>query len=243
MIKAPAEPARAGPWRVGGGVGQHPFTATLLVVMVFLFGFVVVSEQLLDWVEQQYGRRARRILVKWDELIQDYRDRNDMEKLEAVNRFFNRRIRFVDDIRHWHQQDYWATPLETMVTFGGDCEDFAVAKYFTLRAMGVPDDKLRLVYVRAKRLRQAHMVLAFYPAPNADPLILDNITTRIRRGSDRTDLVPVYSFNGSYLWMSRGRLTGTLAGPADRLAKWRDLKQRIGRLPGWQANDGSSYLG
>ncbi len=211
--------------------GRRRAAWVLLCGALLVAGFVTVNDQLLDWVEQHYGRRARKILVKWDRLIQDYRGRDEREKLEAANRFFNRRIRFVDDIRHWKKRDYWATPIETMVTFGGDCEDFAIAKYFTLRAMGVPDEKLRLVYVRAKRLRQAHMVLAYYPSRDADPLILDNITRRIRRGSERTDLVPVYSFNSTYLWMTRERRSGVVAGSANQIDLWRELRARMERGP------------
>ena len=109
--------------------------------------------------------------------------------LTLVNARLNR-IRFVDDAVHWGQEDYWATPAESVASDGGDCEDFSIAKYFLLKELGVPVSRLRLVYVKAIRLNQAHMVLAYYARPDAEPLVLDNLDERVRAASQRTDLVP-----------------------------------------------------
>ena len=85
----------------------------------------------------------------------------DLEKLEKVNRFFNQ-VNFVSDAIHWQKKDYWATPIEFLASDGGDCEDFALAKYFTLKMLGVPEKKLNLTYVKAWKLNQSHMVLTYY---------------------------------------------------------------------------------
>ncbi|MBL3278677.1 hypothetical protein ELP91_28930, partial [Klebsiella pneumoniae] len=79
----------------------------------------------------------------------------------------------------WGQVDYWGSPLETLTKGQGDCEDYAIGKYFALMAAGVPSARMRLVYVRAQNggVIQAHMVLAYYPTPDAEPLILDNLIT------------------------------------------------------------------
>jgi predicted transglutaminase-like cysteine proteinase len=188
-----------------------------------------ITESLLSQVREAYGRRSESILRDWQELVADNRGKSDDDKLSAVNRFFNRNIRFVDDDRHWRTTDYWATPLETMVTRGGDCEDFVIAKYFTLRELGVPDERMRLTYVRARRPNQAHMVLSYYPRPGAEPLVLDNLTGRILPASRRDDLTPVYSFNGSSLWMAKERGGGRLAGSADNVNKWRMVRERMSR--------------
>ncbi|MBI4206399.1 MAG: transglutaminase-like cysteine peptidase [Betaproteobacteria bacterium] len=109
----------------------------------------------------------------------------------------------MDDIIHWGKEDYWATPIEFLSTNAGDCEDFSIAKYFTLRALGVPDDRLRLTYVKELvQYNQAHMVVAYFPSPDAEPLVLDNINKTIQPASARSDLLPVYSFNGSNLWLA-----------------------------------------
>jgi len=191
-------------------------------------GDLGITDALIEAVYREHGRRARNILMDWRALVARHRDADEMDKLRAVNRFFNRRIRFLSDQRHWGRRDYWATPVETMISRGGDCEDYAIAKYFTLRVLGVPDARLRITYVRARRLRQAHMVLAYYPQPGAEPLILDNLTRRIRPASRRRDLTPVYSFNGTHLWMAKARGAGRRVGSARRMNNWAGLLRRMG---------------
>ncbi len=133
---------------------------------------------------------------------------------------------FRDDQEVWNQVDYWASPLETLDKGMGDCEDFAIAKYFSLLAVGVPPARLRLVYVRlqiggAGGPSQAHMVLAYYATPQAEPLILDNLVTEIRPASRRPDLTPVFSFNSEGLWQGTGAQSA--GDPVARLSRWRDV--------------------
>jgi len=156
-------------------------------------------------------------------------DLDEEGRLQAVNQFFNRRIQFAEDTTVWGQVDYWASPVEMLEKGAGDCEDFAIGKYFSLLAIGMPMAKLRLVYVRAQLGGaggpvQAHMVLAYYPQPNAEPLILDNLITELRPASRRPDLQPVYSFNSEGLWQGVG---GPAAGdPTARLSRWREVLQK-----------------
>ncbi|ELK3679796.1 transglutaminase-like cysteine peptidase, partial [Vibrio fluvialis] len=132
---------------------------------------------------------------------------------------------FVNDDVLWGKTDYWATPLEFLGSNAGDCEDFTIAKYFSLLELGVSDKKLRLVYVKAIELNQFHMVLAYYDTPSAQPLILDNINPQIKPASQRRDLLPIYSFNGQHLWLMKSK-NGELAGNASRLSLWNDLRSR-----------------
>lgn len=185
-----------------------------------------LSPKLIEATEKKYGEYAKRRLLAWQDLIRREYGLPDMELLEKVNVFFNR-MEFVDDIIHWKQKDYWATPVEFLVTGGGDCEDFSLAKYFTLKAMGVDEEKLNLTYVKAIRLNQAHMVLTYHVTPEAEPLVLDNLVGDIRPASKRTDLLPVYSFNGTGLWLAKARGRGQKVGGSDRLKRWRDLLQRM----------------
>jgi predicted transglutaminase-like cysteine proteinase len=186
-----------------------------------------LTPQILSAVQDRYGSRGRSLLQDWVEVINENKDKSDEDKIEAANRFFNRNIYFVSDERHWHKKDYWATPLETIATRGGDCEDFSIGKYFTLREMGVPDSKLRITYVRARRLRQPHMVLSYYPTPGAVPLILDNLTDRILPATERRDLKPVYSFNGSSLWMAKARGSGAPVGNSSSIHLWAQVQKRM----------------
>ncbi|MDI9245291.1 transglutaminase-like cysteine peptidase [Marinobacter sp. CHS3-4] len=206
-----------------------PITRYLLITLLctgIALASVRISEELLRYVQTEFGEQAGQRLIDWQTLNDEGKDWAFPLKLERVNAFFNQ-VRFVNDIRHWGEEDYWATPVELLATNGGDCEDFSIAKYLTLKAMGVPDEQLRIVYVKALELNQAHMVLAWYPTPLADPLILDNLTGDIKPASERKDLVPVYSFNGDGLWLNRSRGGDKRIGEAKKLSRWQDLNSRI----------------
>lgn len=175
--------------------------------------------------EQLYGTQSagRENLDAWQQLLREHGSASEQEKLQAVNRFFNLRLRFRDDIELWHVRDYWATPVEALYKGAGDCEDFAIAKYFSLRHLGVPSDKLHVTYVKARALNQAHMVLTYYPHPRATPLVLDNLIDAIEPANRRTDLVPVYAFNAEGLWSGSGRQVGD----SKRLSRWQDLLRKM----------------
>lgn len=199
----------------------------LLVTTPGTGGEFTLSKEAIAKVGQEYGEYARQRVVYWQELIHTASALSDIQKLRRVNNFFNA-LEFVNDIDHWGKTDYWATPLETLVSNGGDCEDFSIAKYFTLIEMGIPAEKMRLTYVKALRLNQAHMVLTYFPSPDVDPLVLDNLDKEIQPAAMRDDLLPVYSFNGDGLWLAKKQLNdSTQVGHANRLAPWRELIARI----------------
>ncbi len=186
----------------------------------------LISSTTLTEIENEYGDYARRRIDYWRSLIASADELTELEKLYKVNKFLNE-IRFVNDIDHWGQEDYWATPLQTLATNGGDCEDYSIAKYFTLTAMGVPASRLRITYVKALEQNQAHMVLTYFTSPDAEPLILDNLLPKILPASKRKDLVPVYSFNGKGLWLAKSRGSGKLVGRSARLSRWQNVLARM----------------
>jgi len=165
-------------------------------------------------------------------MLQTVRSGSDAERLKRINDFFNRQIRFGEDSAIWNQPDYWATPLETLGLGSGDCEDFSIAKYYSLKEAGVSPEKLRLIYVRAKIgssdavASQAHMVLAYYAKPDAEPLVLDNMVSEIRPASRRPDLVPVFSFNSAGVFTGVSGNEATPAAGTGRLSRWEDLLKR-----------------
>jgi predicted transglutaminase-like cysteine proteinase len=187
-----------------------------------------IDEKTIDQIQKTYGPGAVKRLESWQDLVRSDDSSSDMEKLEKVNRFFNE-YPFVDDAIHWKKEDYWATPIEFIASLGGDCEDFSLAKYFTLKEMGVPEEKLYLTYVKALKLNQAHMVLTYYEKPSAEPLVLDNLNQKIIVASKRQDLLPVYSFNGDGLWLAKQRGKGKFVGDSQRLKRWQDLKSRMAK--------------
>lgn len=189
----------------------------------------VVSKQEIKSTQKKYGALAADRLREWQKLVDNNQNKKEAEKLKLVNDFFNQ-VRFVDDIIHWKKKDYWATPVELLATDAGDCEDYSIAKYFTLKALGVPESKLYITYVKAIRLKQAHMVLTYFKTPKSIPLVLDNINKRIVKATKRKDLVPVYSFNGDGLWLARQRGKGkSVKGGTSKLKKWNNLLERLNR--------------
>jgi predicted transglutaminase-like cysteine proteinase len=189
-------------------------------------GEFALSKQLLTDIEQQYGAYARQRVLYWNELIIVNRHLDEADKLRKVNEFFNK-LEFVNDIDLWGKEDYWATPLQMLTSNGGDCEDFSIAKYFTLREMGIPAERMRLTYVKALELDQAHMVLTYYASSDAEPLILDNLVADILPSSERKDLLPVYSFNGDGLWLAKSRGTDQRIGHSSRLSRWKEVIAKI----------------
>jgi len=149
----------------------------------------------------------------------------EMPLLKRTNDFYNQ-VPYFTDLEHWGVDDYWATPVELVASFGGDCEDYAIAKYMTLKDLGVPVERLRIAYVRAIKIGETHMVLAYYPTPDSDPWILDNLIPEIKHGSERTDLIPVYSFNDDDLWLANGTAR---KGGASTVRLWRDVIEKMDR--------------
>lgn len=188
--------------------------------------------------ERLYGPAtpaARQRIAEWAALLNTPSQGTIQDTLKQVNHFFNARMAFRDDIVVWKQQDYWATPIEFLRKGAGDCEDFALAKYFTLREMGVPANQLRITYVKALELNQAHMVVTWYSTPTAIPLVLDNLKTAILPATQRTDLLPVYAFNGEGLWLPQSG-GNKRVGDSKRLSRWQDLLTRM-RAEGFEINE------
>lgn len=186
-----------------------------------------VSDRLIQVYGERFGAGAAERLQAWKRYA---RARGaspaaaERDLLVEVNRLLNR-IAFVDDAVHWNSEDYWATPAESVASHGADCEDYTIAKYFLLKELGVPIARLRMTYVKSVKLNQAHMVLAYYPRPDADPLVLDNLEDQVRPASQRTDLIPVYSFNDEEVWVEmRGR-----SGSPQQIRNWAALIARLER--------------
>lgn len=191
-------------------------------------------ERLQQALVSHFGADRVPLLLDWQRMLGEGKNAAEIDKLRRVNDFFNRRIAFDDDMSVWSQRDYWATPTELIGQGRGDCEDFSIAKYYSLIDLDIPINKLRLVYVKAAQtgpegvFLQAHMVLAYYATPTADPLVLDNLNPQILPASRRSDLSPIFSFNSAGLWQG----TGNNASKSN-LSRWQDLLARA-RAEGFQ---------
>ncbi|MDL2284588.1 transglutaminase-like cysteine peptidase [Oxalobacter sp. OttesenSCG-928-P03] len=183
------------------------------------------SEKYLAAAEKKHGAGAKSRMQAWSRLISENRAKPELEKLDLVNSFFNK-VPYYSDQKHWGRKDYWATPAEMLATNGGDCEDYAIAKYFTLVALGVDNSKLKITYVKA--ITEAHMVLTYYSKPDAIPLVLDNMIPHIKPANQRPDLKPIYAFNGDGMWLVKSQQLGRV-GSSGNIRFWREMKSRMGK--------------
>lgn len=204
--------------------------------LALLLGAALLSGLQADWDFAQISRKATALygplgagqqrIDAWQRLLATQKQVNEGEKLKVVNQFFNHQVRYQEDIDLWREVDYWATPVQALWKGAGDCEDYAIAKYFSLRHLGVPAEKLRITYVKALRQNRAHMVLTYYPTPNAVPWVLDSLMDPILPASQRSDLLPVYAFNGEGLWLT-GAAGNKKVGDTKRLSRWQDVLKKM----------------
>jgi len=226
-------------WNAARGLAW--LRASLLRLLAALM-LVALSVQAVDTDRivrsaQKYGPTGVANAKALQQMMAALGGKDDAAKITAVNDFYNQRLAYMEDIDNWGVEDYWASPLEGLGKGAGDCEDYAIGKYFTLTTLGMPDAKLRMVYVRASipgapNGYVAHMVLAYYPTPEADPLVLDNLQPGIHSASERPDLSPVFSFNAQGLWQGVGSIRAS-GDPMTRLSKWRGAVMRA-RQDGFQ---------
>lgn len=216
---------------------QRSASRPLLRLLVLCAGFALLGHLAANWdmgrvlstAELRYGAlgSAEERLQAWAQMLQNSARQPEQQQLETVNRFFNQQLAFRDDKSIWGQVDYWATPVEALVKGAGDCEDFALAKYFSLRQLGVPADRLRITYVKSLKLNQAHMVLSYYLSDSSDPLVLDNLVGQILPSSQRHDLVPVYAFNAEGLFLIEPFTGAITRGDPKQLSRWQGVLRKM----------------
>jgi len=207
----------------------------IIVIVLILFIYPIYAydnftQKSIVKFEKQYGKKRVNTITLWDNMIQKAKVASDLQKLKYVNDFFNS-IRYITDIKHWHQNDYWASPFEFVGTNGGDCEDYAIAKYFTLLKVGIAEDKLRIAYVKLKhrytRYDEAHMVLLYFHQLNMIPIVLDNVNKKLQLASKRVDLKLIYSFNAKGLWEAKNKGREHIKRGSNNLQKWKKLIEKI----------------
>jgi len=226
----------AGAWRVVAWA-RAALLRLLAVAAMLAFSVHALDTDRIVKSAQKYGPTGVANAKALQQMMLALGGKDDTARLKAVNDFYNQRLAYVEDIDNWGQVDYWASPLESLGKAAGDCEDYAIGKYFTLTSLGVPHSKLRMVYVRASIAGApngfvAHMVLAYYATPDAEPLVLDNLQPVIRPAAERPDLAPVFSFNAEGLWQGVGSIRAN-GDPLTRLSKWREVLMRA-RQDGFQ---------
>jgi predicted transglutaminase-like cysteine proteinase len=182
-----------------------------------------IAKVFIDKIEKEYGPFAKRRAIGLVQMMNGARDLDEMGKMEAVNDFFNQ-TPYASDQTTWGVSDYWATRLEFIGKDKGDCEDYVIAKYFTLKELGISPKKLYMTYAKSLKFKTAHLVLTYYETPKSIPLVLDNYNFKILPASQRDDLIPIYSFSGDELFSAKQAQIGKLV-PASGAQKrpWDEL--------------------
>jgi len=177
----------------------------------------------------QYGEGAKKRFISLKKLLKEAQGLSDKERLLRVNDFFNQ-VPYSSDEKVWGNSDYWATPLEMLGKGKADCEDYAIAKFFTLLEMGIPEEKLFLTYAVTDNLTTRHMVLAYYEYKGAVPLILDNRAFTILPESLSKDYIPLYRFNlNDFIGFEDG-VEHKSAITTKKLHQWTDLTKRFTKV-------------
>lgn len=194
-----------------------------LFLSLSLIGSSFIKPQTFEKIKKEYGINAYNRLEKLDKLMNELQNQNEAIKLIKVNEFFNNPliIKWADDMEVWGKKDYWANRYESLGKGMGDCEDFVIAKYFTLLSLGVSEDKLFFTYVYANLNGKwiSHMVLSYYENEGDIPFILDNNTNAVKRANQRTDLKPVLTFNAKDLFLSKQASSGKLSAKSSKYTK------------------------
>lgn len=206
------------------------FIISALITITTAGSLYNISQKKLNKITKKYGEKAKKRAVILDKILHNAKNKDTLHKLKDVNDFWNK-IKYRRDKSVWGKKDYWASPFEFLGRGAGDCEDYAIAKYYSLRELGIPEKKLRITYVKLLRRRtkyeEAHMVLTYYHKPGATPIVLDNVNKKLKLASKRKDLRPVYSFNASGLWQAKNKGKTSLRVGKNNLRNWKSLMGRI----------------
>lgn len=209
--------------------------AKLVLLLLFTFMNYInafsINKTDLNNVKNKYGQKAYKRTLGLKKVIEKASTAKSLEKLKYVNRYLNK-IKYLTDIKHWKKHDYWAAPFEFSGTGAGDCEDYAIAKYFSLIKAGISEKKLRIAYVKLKRKRtkydETHMILLYYHKPNSTPIVLDNVNKRLKLASKRKDLKFIYSFNAGGLWQAKNKGSSSQKRVgSNKLKQWKKLINKL----------------
>lgn len=162
----------------------------------------LIPEEIKLAAQTRVGEAARARLQTWEDLINRLRHASAREQAETVNKFFNQNLTAHLEARATQGYDYWQSPIETLVAGGGDCDDYAIAKYVSLRMLGIPAEQLRMSVVALPDAGY-HAVLLFFFNPKQNPWVLDNLgSLRLGTSADAvSDLQERMNFDGmKLLW-------------------------------------------
>ncbi|RMF59258.1 MAG: hypothetical protein D6743_16585 [Calditrichaeota bacterium] len=151
-------------------------------------GRLSLSEEIKSQAAARVGYLARGRLERWERLINGLQTHPAADKIKVVNDFFNQEIQRQNDQGAIRTYDYWQSPIETLVRGVGDCDDFAMAKYVSLRLLGIPTGRLHLAAFQGSR--GGHIVLIYDSTHSTDRLVLDCLPF-LHLGQKRQNILPL----------------------------------------------------
>ena len=204
-----------------------------LIFLIFLINYALAYEFKLNEKDLKYITNSNKKsfienrLNKYKELKIQIKDYELLKKLSHVNSFINK-ILPAHDISTQASLDYWATPKEFLLQGHGDCEDYVIAKYFTLLELGIPKEKLYFAVVDIKGEKTSHMILLYLETKESTPLVLDNLSSVVIPLTKRTKLIPKFAFNeiDSYRF-SHEKFTQNVNINWGKDNKWEKLLNRV----------------
>jgi len=142
---------------------------------------------------------------QWGKFLKSLQGKDKLTQIRAVNYRMNK-AKYITDKNNWGRKDYWATPAEFMANFG-DCEDYAIIKYLSLKLLGFKESEVRVVAVKDLNLKVGHAVtVVFWKDPKTGKkrtLLLDNQIKKVVDARAVRHYQPVFSINSKYWWRHR----------------------------------------
>ncbi|EDZ61235.1 hypothetical protein SMGD1_0306 [Sulfurimonas gotlandica GD1] len=176
-------------------------------------------------IKKKSGKKACDRIHEYDKKIESLKNDTEFIQLTKVNIYLNHKLKYQSDKVLNNKSDYWATPKEFLTMGSGDCEDYAIIKYFTLLKLGFEKDKLFITLAYDKYSKRDHMVLSYFADVNKPPLILDSLSYEVLDLNKRADL-KVSAFintNGVYRLSKTSKLKKT----KQTSNKFKELLKRV----------------
>ena len=207
---------------------QQLFLLIFLSITLLYSKSITLSNNDLQSIKSSPMEKAITIrLIKYLELKKKVKDFEILKKLSHVNVFYNK-ILPINDATKYQVDDHWSTPKEFLINGRGDCEDYAIAKYFTLIETGIPKDKLFLSVVKVKGATNYHMILLYFENKKSMPLVLDNLSFRVLPFDIRKNLDPQFIFNEKEAFLLKNKkISKKVRIKWGKVDKWQGLLDRI----------------
>ena len=207
---------------------QQLFLLIFLSISLLYSKNVTLNNKDLQKIRTSTNEKAITIrLVKYLELKNKVKNFKLIKKLSHVNTFYNK-ILPINDATKYRVDDHWSTPKEFLINGYGDCEDYAIAKYFTLIEIGIPKEKLFLSVVKIKGETNYHMILLYIENKKTMPLVLDNLSFKVVPFNIRKKLEPKFIFNEESAFILKNKkIYKKIKINWGKVDKWQELLNRV----------------